>query len=80
MECVFEWYFLFYFYFFIRLQSIFTMQIFLLINYLIPSTNTNKFIFFLLCGSAPLREIDACRAVKFLPGLKNQKTAVGSIQ
>jgi hypothetical protein len=42
--------------------------------------NTHKFIFFLLCGSAPLREIDACRAVKFLPGLKNQKTAVGSIQ
>ncbi|KQS46132.1 hypothetical protein ASG38_13250 [Flavobacterium sp. Leaf359] len=53
---------------------------FLLINYLIPGTNTHKFIFFLLCGSAPLREIDAVRAVKFLPGLKNQKTAVGSIQ
>lgn len=47
MEYVFEWYFLFYFYFFIRLQSIFTMQIFLLINYLIPSTNTNKFYIFI---------------------------------
>lgn len=80
MECVFEWYFLFYFYFFIRLQSIFTMQKFFINQLSYTKYNTHKFIFFLLCGSAPLREIDACRAVKFLPGLKNQKTAVGSIQ
>lgn len=55
MECVFEWYFLFYFYFFIRLQNIFTMQKFFINQLSYTKYNTHKFYIFLalrLCAFA----------------------------